>query len=605
MNSAARATLVTALQQYFSIPQPEAALVLDEFEPCVCHGGDWLFRQGDPADCLYLLARGRMQVWLEQANAAEPGERLVAEVNPGETIGEIGMLTGDARSASIRAVRNSLLLKLTSAAFDRLSRQRPELTRHIAGGIAGRLRDRTAGVSHIRRTLKTITLVPLGAMAALEATTRQLQSALGAFGPVCLLTPRILREAGAPALPAVPHQDLSPAMVDWLAVREDEHRFVVYVADPADPVFTDMALHNADLILLVGQSHETPAVPDWEARAFEGANAPVARRALLLCHGKGIETITGTAAWLQPRKVDFHLHAREGVPGDMERVARVLAGKAIGLVLGGGAARGFAHLGVYRALHEAGIAIDWLAGASIGAVMAAGLATVPEPAEAIARARKAFVEGKPFGDITVPIISFLRGRRMEQLINANLPGEIEDMPVPFFCVSSNLGNGSVQVHDHGSVPRALRASVSLPGIFPPAVVNGQLAVDGGILDNLPVDLMRARPVGRVIAVDLSSRKDYTVNYDSVPSPWRVLAGKLPLMRRHRVPSPVSLMLMAMSIGAIGSARAAGARADLLVRPSVGGFSFTDVKNFDRVVEAGYQAGRQAIEQHWPASMRRA
>ena len=164
MNSAARATLVTALQQYFSIPGDEAALVLDEFEPCVCRGGDWLFRQGDEADCLFLLARGRMQVWLAQSNGQEPGERLVAEVNPGETIGEIGMLTGGARSASIRAVRNSLLLKMTSAAFDRLARQRPDLTRHIAGGIAGRLRDRTAGVSHIRRNLKTIALVPLGSV---------------------------------------------------------------------------------------------------------------------------------------------------------------------------------------------------------------------------------------------------------------------------------------------------------------------------------------------------------------------------------------------------------------------------------------------------------
>jgi predicted acylesterase/phospholipase RssA len=76
-----------------------------------------------------------------------------------------------------------------------------------------------------------------------------------------------------------------------------------------------------------------------------------------------------------------------------------------------------------------------------------------------------------------------------------------------------------------------------------------------------------------------------------------------MVRRHSVPSPVSLMLMAMSIGALGSARAAGARADLLVRPAVGGFSFTDVRNFDRVVEAGYQAGRQAIEKHFAASIR--
>jgi predicted acylesterase/phospholipase RssA/CRP-like cAMP-binding protein len=599
MSSAARATLVTALQQYFSIPQDEAAVVLDEFEPCVCLGGDWLFRQGDAADCLFLLARGRMQVWLGPSDGPAPCERLVAEVNPGETIGEIGMLTGGARSASIRAVRNSLLLKMTSASFDRLARQRPDLTRHIAGGIAGRLRDRTAGVSHLRRTLKTIALVPLGSLAATEALAAELRAALQPFGPACLLTPQSLLDSDAPPLPRTGQQYLSAAMVDWLAVKEDEHRFVVYVADPTEPAFTGMAMHNADLILLVGQAHEAPAVQSWETRVFAASDAPVARRALVLCHASHGETLSGTASWLEHRQLDFHLHLRAGVRGDMERLARVLAGRAVGLVLGGGAARGFAHLGVYRALHEAGIPVDWLGGASIGAVMAAGMATGLAPEIAIDRARNAFVKGKPFGDVTVPIISFLRGRRMERLIDEHLPGQIEDLPVPFFCVSSNLGNGTVQVHERGSLPRSLRASVSLPGIFPPAVVDGQLAVDGGILDNLPVDLMRARAVGRVIAVDLSSRKDYAVSYDAVPSPWRVLAGKvLPMIKPHRVPSPVSLMLMAMSIGTIGSARAAGARADLLVQPPVGGFSFTDVRNFDQVVEAGYRAAREAIAEHW-------
>ncbi|MCE3285230.1 MAG: cyclic nucleotide-binding protein [Steroidobacteraceae bacterium] len=593
MQTAARATLLTALQQYFSIPREEAALVLDEFEPSVCRGGDWLFRQGDAADCLYLLARGRMQVWLGQSSG-EREERLVAEVNPGETIGEIGMLTGGARSASIRAVRNSLLLKMTSAAFDRLARQRPDLTRHIAGSIAGRLRDRTAGVSHIRRTLKTIALLPLGPMASVEALSQRLHAALEAFGSTCVLTPRSMREAGAPPLPTARHEGLSPAMVDWLAVKEDEYHFVLYVGDPGE-VFSDIALHHADLILLVAQASDDPAVRPWERAAFESASAPVARRALVLCHPGASERLEGTDVWLDERRLDFHLHVRGGVADDIDRLARLIAGRAVGLVLGGGAARGFAHLGVYRALHEAGVSVDWLGGASIGAVMAASMATGPEPQVAIERARIAFVAGKPFGDITLPIISFLRGRRMERLIDHHLPGQIEDLPIPFFCVSSNLGNGSVQLHERGSLPRALRASVSLPGIFPPAVVNGQLAVDGGILDNLPVDLMRGRPVGRVVAVDLSSRKDYTVDYDSVPSPWKVLAGRtLPLSKRYRVPSPVSLMLMAMSIGTIGAARAAGARADLLIRPPVGGFSFTDVRVFDRVVEVGYRAAQQAL-----------
>ena len=231
MQSAARATLLTALQQYFSIPREEAALVLDEFEPCVCRGGDWLFRQGDAADCLYLLARGRMQVWLGQASG-EREERLVAEVNPGETIGEIGMLTGGARSASIRAVRNSLLLRMTSAAFDRLARQRPtSRVTSRAASPAGCATARPVSRTFAARSRRS-RCCRSGRCLRSEALSQRLRAALEPFGSTCVLTPRSMREAGAPPLPTARHEGLSPAMVDWLAVKEDEHRFVLYVGDP-------------------------------------------------------------------------------------------------------------------------------------------------------------------------------------------------------------------------------------------------------------------------------------------------------------------------------------------------------------------------------------
>ncbi len=220
--------------------------------------------------------------------------------------------------------------------------------------------------------------------------------------------------------------------------------------------------------------------------------------------------------------------------------------------------------------------------------------------EAIGRARAAFVGGKPFGDLTLPVVSLLRGRRMERLIGEHLAGEIEDLPLPYFCLSSGLGSGQTRVHDRGSLPLALRASVSLPGVFPPAVIDGQLSIDGGILDNLPVDRMRDRPVGRVIAVDVTARQSYEVDYSSVPSPWAVLAGRyLPLRRRYRVPGFLSVMLKAAEIGTMAAARDAGRRADLLIRPEVSRFSLTDVRNFDAIVAAGYASGREAIATRWP------
>jgi NTE family protein len=184
---------------------------------------------------------------------------------------------------------------------------------------------------------------------------------------------------------------------------------------------------------------------------------------------------------------------------------------------------------------------------------------------------------------------------MERLIGEYLGGMIEDLPIPYFCLTSALGTGQSRLHDRGSLPAALRASVSIPGVFPPAVVDGQLTIDGGILDNLPVDRMRGRPVGRVVAVDLTGRQTYEVDYAAVPSPWAVLAGRyLPFRRRYRVPGFMTVMLKAAEIGTMAAARAAGERADLLIRPDVSRFSLTDVNAFEAIVAAGYAAGREAL-----------
>jgi predicted acylesterase/phospholipase RssA len=423
----------------------------------------------------------------------------------------------------------------------------------------------------------------------------RLRAALERTGPVRVVSAADLAGADSPALPVHPGAPASPALVDWLASLEDRHRFVLFVADPGATSWTDVALRHADLVLLVGDATRAPARRDWEAALLDPERGPVARQALLLVHPGSPTTLGGTGAWLGDRRVDFHLHLREGVTGDLGRLARVIDGSALGIVLGGGAARGFAHLGVYKALVEAGHPVDWVGGSSIGSVMGAAIALGLPPEEAIQRARAAFVDGKPFGDLTLPVVSLLRGRRMERLIGRYLGGMIEDLPLPFFCLTSSLGSGHSRFHDRGSLPAALRASVSIPGVFPPAVVDGELAIDGGILDNLPVDRMRGRPVGRVVAVDVTGRQTYRVDYPAVPSPWALLAGRyLPFRRRYRVPGFMTVMLKAAEIGTMRTARDAGLRADLLIRPDVNRFSLTDVKPFEAIVAAGHECGRSAL-----------
>jgi len=597
MHPAARQALEESIVHAFAVAPDDAAAVLHALHPVVLGGGEWLFRQGDDGDSLFLLARGRLQVWIEGDDGGTGQPVLVAEVGPGETVGEISLLTGGPRSASLRAVRDSLLLRMDAAAFDRLGRERPQIVRQVAGGIAARLRDRSLGHTGVRRGFRTVAVVPLDHGA--RDLARRLGEALAARAPTQVLTSSSLATLGAPPLPESHHHEVSSGLVQWLADQEERHRFVLFLADEQDSVWSRLALRHADAVLWVARADGDPARrPLEEALAATGGDHG-ALHALVLQHAGNPAGLSGTDRWLAGRRVRHHFHVRDGAPGDFARLARVLCGDAVGLVLGGGAARGFAHIGVYRALHEAGIPVDWVGGSSIGAVLGAPIAMGMSPGDVADQARRAFVGGRPFSDMTVPVLSLLRGRRMERLISTHLQGRIEDLPVPFFCISSNLGRGIAHVHDHGSLMRAVRASVSLPGVFPPAVVDGQLAVDGGILDNLPVGTMQRQPVGKVIAVDVTSRQDYAVDYDAVPSPWAVLAGRvLPFLPRYRVPRFLSLMLKSAEIGTMAAVRAAGERADLLLHPPVSRFSLTDVNSFDEIVNVGYEHARQRLQDAW-------
>jgi predicted acylesterase/phospholipase RssA len=322
---------------------------------------------------------------------------------------------------------------------------------------------------------------------------------------------------------------------------------------------------------------------------LETPGSTIARQMLVLLQPPSDKPIRETARWLADRHIDFHIHLRDDRPDDLSRVKRIIAGTALGLVLAGGAARGFAHLGVYRAMRELGLPIDWVGGTSIGAIMAAAIVS-PLPADdTLELVRKSFVDGKPFSDFTIPMMSLVRGRRMERMLHEYLDYRIEDLPIPFFCVSCNLDNGSTNIHEHGSLSEAVRASAALPGIIPPAIVKRRLAIDGSVVNNLPVDVMRLKPVSRIVAVDLTPAERKEVDYAAMPSPWAVFRGRyLPFSHKYHVPSLPNIMLKATLLGTLERVREQGKMADIVLNPPVRHFGLTEVKSFEKIVQAGYQ-----------------
>jgi NTE family protein len=286
------------------------------------------------------------------------------------------------------------------------------------------------------------------------------------------------------------------------------------------------------------------------------------------------------------------LHWRGLADDDADRLVRVIAGSATGLVLSGGGARAYAHIGVIRALREYGTPIDVIGGTSMGGIVAACLAMGWDDGQIEDRIRRAFVESNPLGDYVVPVVSLSRGRRVETRLAEHFGDTlIEDLRVPFFCVSTNLVTASAHVHRSGSLRDALRASISLPGILPPVVDGAQsLLVDGAVVKNFPVDVMKELHRGPVIGVDVARRS--TIDpMDFVDAPdfigWVTRRG-------FQTAPPIAALLMHTATLTVDPWMGRDA-ADLLITPEMADVDLRDWKKFDEAVAAGYEATVAALK----------
>ena len=281
-----------------------------------------------------------------------------------------------------------------------------------------------------------------------------------------------------------------------------------------------------------------------------------------------------------------------GTEEDAARLARVITGRSIGLVLSGGGARAYAHLGVIRALREAGLPFDVIGGCSMGAVVAACVAMGWDDDEVELRIRKAFVESNPLGDYVLPVVSLVRGRRVEDRLQEHFGDTlIEDLGVPFFAVSSDLVSGKLRVHRGGLLRKALRASISLPGILPPVLdEDGSLLVDGAVIRNFPVDVLKQVHRGPIIGVDVAERDGIDAeDFRNPPSFFGWVAA-------HGIQSPPPIASLLMRAATFNTDPWEGrSGADLLIAPDMPHADMRDWKCFDDVVAMGYEAAVAALQ----------
>lgn len=551
-------------------------LIREEVEPLLCPGGEFLVRQGDPADAMYLVTGGRLQV---TGTGKEGIETHIGEIGKGEVVGEMALITREPRTANVQAVRDTQLLRLSADSFTRLVSDHPEALRRVSGTIVARYvrAFRTATTSSPVRTISVVALDD-GAPRAFAA---RLADALD--GDVVLLDLASVTEAlGTSGRPT------NEALARYAESTEAGHDLLVYDTGTEDPEWAESCVRQSDLVLLVADGRARPTIRPLEERL---AALPGSRRTdLVLVHPASTRQPTGTRYWLAPRNVDQHHHVRDGRAADTARVGRLVTGRAIALVLGGGGARGLAHLGVLGAFEDLEIPIDAIAGTSMGSLIAAGPALGMPDAERRASLRKVLVEGPSALDLTFPAVALASGTRITRSLQEFF-GEvhIDDLWLDYFCVSCNLTQGEVVVHRTGPLWRALRASFAIPGIFPPMREGNDLLVDGGVLDNLPVEEMRRTHDGAyVIAVDVSNKRDLVAGDlpdGGIVSGWRALVDRVNPLRTKR--DSVGIAKILMRLTELSSAFGSEAElADFVLRPPIQAFGAMDFRSFDRIVEVG-------------------
>jgi NTE family protein len=551
--------------------------IATELEWLSLPGGAPLFESGESSDAMYIVLSGCLGVFSGD-NAAR---RMVGRVLAGDTVGEMGLISGRARTAAVVALRDTELARLSRTAFDRVFGHYPQAMLRIARLTVDRLESAQTGVLTRSQAARTFTIVPHSIEVDAAGFASSLVEALAAHGKTELVW----------SVRGAAHTS------HWFNMVEAANEYVVYVADASASTWSKLCMRQADALLLVARADATAA--HWaQVTASPEPTATRQRSELILLHDGPI-TPGAAGRWLalQP---DIALHHVRG-PHDVPRVARLLTGRGVGIVLSGGGARGFAHIGVVKALLESGVPIDLAGGTSMGGIMAAGVAIGWSIEEMTERLRRSFVDTNPLRDYTFPVVSLVSGRKVSTLLHREFgDAAIEDLPLSFFCVSSNLTTGHPTVHRSGILWRWLRASVAIPGVLPPVMHRGEVLVDGGAMNNLPVDVMRELGRGPVIGCDVGADRAFTSKSEDLDMPplWKLMSW---LRRDKRRPNILQILWRAGMVNSTAMTAAHRERTDLLLQPPLEQVDMLNWKGFDRAIAAGYEHTLQRLAQA-PASL---
>jgi NTE family protein len=573
-------SILMRMRLFAELPEPELAALASFAETLSLPAGGRLYGEGDSPEYFYVVVSGRLRVTSHGS--------LLGYVSRFEPVGEMGIVTGEPRTANVHATRDTLLARIARRPFlDLLTRQGPtllSLARMMLGRVRQYQQQHRAAAMENGGAFAVIPASPgVPAVKLAEALVRRLSG----WPQARLITARHVDAAlgdGAAEASAT-DADAKLRLMGWLNQLEGLHRYLVYAAESdRDPWALQCARH-ADRVLVVAESSAEPSpLPSLGGVAAKELLAPIE---LVLLRPDG-DPSPHTLAWRERTGARAHYFLHPWHSLDLDALARQVTARGVGLVLGGGGARGFAHIGLVRALEELEIPVDVMGGTSMGAFIAALLASGFGPVEMAQIARETFVNANYLNDYTLPRMSLIRGQkflgRLREVFGEN---RIEDLRRTCFCISTSLTTGAAVVHDRGQIAPWVGTSMAVPGVVPPVAYQGELLCDGGVIDNLPTGVMQGLERGSIVACSVSAPGDIRAPgaADAYADPILLLQwtgqGLRPrfgeiLLRTATLTSDTLIQRQAVE------------RADVHIRMPVSDVSLFSWKRLDELVARGYQ-----------------
>lgn len=548
-------------------------------------GDSLLIRKGDHLNDLYILIKGRLYYKITDA---EDNVTFQGEFNEGAIIGEMALISDLERSADVYTLRDSIILKLSKQQFLELSHSYPELLNKITQFTIKRLTNSLQGIRVTAPRNKSIALIPIHLLPGFEKQVQDMIIEYPYGEKILLLSSNCL--AGKEHL-LNQNGNMSHDGILWINQLEEDYSFIFYLTDPTTTSWTQFCIRQADSLAFIAKAENKDfECSEVEQYVNEHKNYFIKRNILVLLHENATEP-RNSQYWLQKRKVNNHYHVRTDTRAGIARLMRIFTDNTISLVLSGGGARGLAHIGVYKLLEELQIPIDYIAGTSMGAILAAIIAKGNSADETLNIVSNYLLKGSKI-DFTFPYISIASGKRASQGL-ISIYGEnsqIEDLWINYFCVSTDLISQNLYVHDRGLLWESVRSSISLPFIYPPVSRGDKLLLDGGILNNIPIDVMRSySQSSRIIASNITNNTIFKLT--PLPyslSGWKLLYNKF-MGKEDILPLNLGeLVLRLLTISSHQNTEKMMAMADRCISLNMDKFGMLDFKQFKEITMEGYK-----------------